>query len=188
MLLLAIFVVLLPLYFYKTGGGRIEKVVKEVRHIIETSAEVAFEEFHFTEREKGERKWEVWADRAERFTNDARVHFDGVRMEFLLKAGDWSRLTGREGDYFENDKRVVVSGDVKVETDSGYSLYADRMVWEAQEGVLRSDAPVRLLTAQYMVRGDRMVFRAEERKVEVEGGVRAVISGGPKKDGGQLSD
>ncbi len=175
LILLVIFVLALPLYFFVTGQGKLKEVAEEVREMIESRAEVAFENFHFTERVEGERKWEVWADRAERFLDDSRVHMDGVKVEFLLKPGEWGRLRGREGDYFEKEKRAVISGDVRVETDGGYLVYGDRMVWEAEAGVLRSDQPVRVVTDRYMVRGDRMVFWTEEKRVRVDGGVRAVI-------------
>lgn len=176
LVLLVILVLVLPIYFFVTRQGKLEEVVEDVREMIETRAEVAFENFHFTERVEGERKWEVWADRAERFLDDSRVHMDGVKVEFLLKEGEWGRLRGREGDYFEKEKRAVVSGDVRVETDGGYLVYGERMVWEAEAGVLRSDQPVRMVTDDYMVWGDRMEFWTEERRLQVEGDVRAVIA------------
>ncbi|MDX1764131.1 MAG: LPS export ABC transporter periplasmic protein LptC [bacterium] len=183
LILLVILVLALPLYFFVTRQGKLEEVVDEVRDVIKSRAEVAFENFHFTERVEGERKWEVWADRAERFVDDSRIHMDGVKVEFLLKQGEWGRLWGREGDYFEKEKRAVLSGDVRVETDGGYRVYGDRMVWEAEAGLLRSDLPVRMVTDRYMVRGDRMLFWTDEKRVQVDGGVRAVIASDRARQG-----
>lgn len=171
---------LLTFYFMALRKGEVIKGVKELRERIANHAEVSFRKFHFTEREEGERKWEIWADRAERFLNEARVHMSQVKIEVLMEDGNVVRLTGRTGDYWEKKQRVVLSGDVMVQSDSGYTLYAKKLTWEADKDLLSSDEPVRLKTARQMARGDRMRYRPNRKKLEVEGHVRVVILPGPK--------
>ncbi|NOY54052.1 MAG: LPS export ABC transporter periplasmic protein LptC [Deltaproteobacteria bacterium] len=177
-LLVAILFLLILFFRMIPGKGR-EKGVEGFRQRVEKRAEVSFRKFHFTEREQGERKWEIRADRAERFLKDSRVHMDQVKIEVLLEKGDVLRMAGRKGDYWEKKQRVVLRGDVTVQSDSGYTLYAKQLVWEAGKGLLSSDQPVRLKTACDQVRGDRIRYWPDRKKLEVEGHVRMVILPGP---------
>ncbi len=172
----ALAVVSLAAYILMMRGGGIGRDVAVNPSHIDSDAEIAIEQFHFTEREEGKRKWEIWAERAERFLGEARVHMEQVRVEYLPKAGGWVHLAGRVGDYYEDERRVELSGDVEVETDSGYTLYAARLTWEEPEQRVVSEEPVRLVNAGYVLWGDRMVFRTDLQTLEVTGSVRTVIT------------
>ncbi len=182
--LLALFLLVLALLFRVIPGKGLKKGEKRFRQQVANRAEVSFQKFHFTEREEGKRKWEIRADRAERFLKDSRVHMDQVKIEVFLEKGDVLRLAGRNGDYWEKKQRVVLSGEVTMQSDSGYTLYANQLVWEAGKGLLSSDQPVRLKTALDQVQGDRMRYWPNRKKLEVEGHVRVVIlpGSGPGKE------
>ncbi len=182
---LALVLSLITLYFLVLRKEGVKRGVEELQQRIANQAEVSFRKFHFTEREEGERKWEIWADRAERFLKDSRVHLDQVKIEVLLAEGNIVRLTGRNGDYWEKEQRVVLNGDVMAQSDSGYSLYAKQLVWEAGKGLLYSDDPVRLETDLHMAGGDRMRYWPDREKLEVEGHVRVVIMPGAKDGKGR---
>ncbi len=165
-----------PAYYLMTRGGGTDPEGVENPGRIESDAEIAIEQFHFTEREEGARRWEIRAERAERFLGEGRVHMEQVRMEYLPKAGGRVQLSGRVGDYYEDAKRVDLSGDVEVTTDSGYTLYADRLTWEEPEQRVVSEEPVTLVTSGYVLRGDRMVFHTDAQTLEVTGRVQTVIT------------
>jgi len=173
-LLLSVCLVLILLFRMIPGGG-VKKGVRKLRQELADRAEVSFRKFHFTEREGGKRQWEIWADRAERFLKGSKVHMDQVRMEVLLQKGDVLHLTGRTGDYWEKQQRVLLRGNVTVRSDSGYTLHAKQLVWETKKGLLSSDQPVRLQTDREEARGDRMRYRPDRKELEVEGHVRVVI-------------
>ncbi len=147
-----------------------------IKQSVKSFADLSIHKFHFTEREKGKRKWEIWAEQAERFLNRDWVHLEQVKVEFLLDEGGWVHLSGRFGDYFEKEKRIELTGDVQVQTDSGYTLYADHLVWEEHEKLIRSEKPVRMVTARYVVEGERMSYQTDSRKLELVGGIRMVIT------------
>ncbi len=172
----ALILLSLPAYIVMTRDGGIGGAVPGNLGRIDSDAEIAIEQFHFTEREGGERKWEIWAERAERFLGQGRVHMEHVRMEYLPKGGGRVELSGRVGDYYEEDKRVVLSGNVTVKTGSGYTLYATRLAWEEPTQRVVSDEPVRLVTAGYVLQGDRMIFRTDLQSLEVAGNVRTIIT------------
>jgi len=174
LLLLAVFFVLI-LSFWMVPGKGLNRGVRKFREQVADRAEVSFRKFHFTEREEGKRKWEIRADRAERFLKNSKVHMDQVKIEVLLNKGDVLRLAGRTGDYWEKKQRVVLRGNVTVRSDSGYTLHAKQLVWEAKKGLLSSDQPVRLRMDREEVRGDRMRYRPDRKQLEVEGHVRVVI-------------
>jgi LPS export ABC transporter protein LptC len=166
----------LSFYLFSIRKEGMPKGTNGVRQIIEKKAEAAFQKFHFTEREKGEKKWEVWADRAERLMGESKVHLDHVKMEFLLEKGGAIHLSGRTGEYFEKEQRVVLKGDAEAEDDTGYRLYADELVWDGTRGLLYSKEPVRLVTGLYVVNGNRMTYRPSSKELEVDGNIRVVIT------------
>jgi len=174
-ILLLLFLVGVPLYFFRTGENRVKKTAQTIRKILDTKAEIAITNFHYTEREQEMRKWEIRADRAERFLTGSRIHMDRVRMEYILKEGGVVRLSGRSGDYYEKERRVVLSGDVRVVTETGYTLFTERLTWNVAKNLIFSDQPVRLIASQYEVRGGRMSFRTNGEELLVEKGVRAVL-------------
>ncbi|MEK6776105.1 MAG: LPS export ABC transporter periplasmic protein LptC [bacterium] len=183
----ALFVVmgiLIPvlIFFYISGNGQFRKK-GDGTQASKNRADLSIQKFHFTERGSGEQKWEIWAERAERFLDRSQVHMDQVRVEYPMSEGGWVHLSGLLGDYFEKEKRVELSGNVQVVTDSGYTLYADRLVWEKDKNLISSEKPVRLVTAGYMVSGDRMTFRTDLRKVELIGGIKTVITPGAQAEG-----
>ena len=139
-------------------------------------ADLSIQKFHYTEREKGERKWEVWAERAQRYLGSSHLHMDQVTMELLLDQGGWVQLSGRNGDYFEKEERVELAGEVKIQSDAGYTLYAERLTWETGKNLIRSEEPVRLVTSQYMVKGEKMSYRTDLRQLSLAGGVHTVFS------------
>jgi len=176
---------LATLYFQVIRKGEVMKGVQELQERIKSQADVSFRKFHFIEREEGERKWEIWADRAERFQGEARVHLDQVKIEVLMTGGNVVRLTGQKGDYWEKQQRVVLSGNVMAQNDSGYTLYAKKLDWEAGKGLLSSDDRVRLTTARHVAGGDRMRYWPDREKLEVLGHVRVEIAPGIKSGKGR---
>ena len=167
--------------FYMSREGQFKEGLSSVQGL-KTRADLSIRKFHFTERGNGDQKWEIWAERAERFLDRSQVHMDQVRVEYPLHEGGWVHLSGLFGDYFEKEKRVELSGDVQVVTDSGYTLYADRLVWEKEKNLISSEEPVRLVTAGYMVSGGRMSYRTDLRKVELIGGIQTVITPGTQEE------
>lgn len=182
-LFLVLLVLSVSLSLFLTRKGLIREAAPKGQERRER-ADLTIQKFHYTEREKGEQKWEIWADKAERFLGTSMVHMDQVRMRYLLNDGAWIHLAGRSGDYFEKEKRVELQGDVQVQSDSGYSLYTEQLEWEQGKNLLRSEKPVRLVTERYTVTGDSMAFRTDVRKLDVVGSVRTVISTDAPHQGG----
>ncbi len=176
---------LITLYFLVLRKEGVKRGVEEFQKRIANGAEVSFRKFHFTEREEGERKWEIWADRAERFLKESRVHMDQVRIEILMENGNVVRLAGHTGDYWQKKQRVVLNGDVVAQSDSGYTLYAKQLIWEAGKGLLSSEEPVRLETVRHRAVGDRMQYWPDRKRLEVDGHVRVVILPGPEAGKGR---
>jgi LPS export ABC transporter protein LptC len=171
---LLVLVVSVPFLLF-TAKEESVKGVTAIKQDIISLADLSIHKFHFTEREKGKRKWEIWADRAERFLSRDLVHMDRVKVEFLLDEGGWVHLSGRLGDYFEKEKRIELSGDVQVQTDSGYTLYADQLVWEEKQKRISSEKPVRMVTERYVIEGERMSYQTDSKKLNLVGGIRTVI-------------
>jgi len=165
----------LPIFFLMLREGAFRQR-GDIVQAPKTRADLSIRKFHFTERGNGEQKWEIWAERAERFLDRSQVHMDQVRVEYPLNQGGWVHLSSLLGDYFEKEKRIELSGDVQVVTDSGYTLYADRLVWEKEKNLISSEQPVKLVTSGYRVSGGRMSYRTDLRKVELTGGIQTVIT------------
>lgn len=183
LLVLLLLICVVPVSLYLSREEKVQGLVRDLRRQV-VRADLTIHQFHYTEREKGERKWEIRAERAERFMDPPKVHMDQVEMRYFLKEGGWVDLTGEVGDYFENEKRVELSNAVQVHTDTGYSLYSDQLIWEQENHLIRSEKPVRLVAALYTVSGDRMSYRTDTRQLEMTGGIRTVVMPKDRMKGG----
>lgn len=85
-LFLVLLVLSVPLSLFLTRKSMIREAAPKGQERRER-ADLSIQKFHYTEREKGEQKWEIWADRAERFLGASMVHMDQVRMRYLLNDG-----------------------------------------------------------------------------------------------------
>jgi LPS export ABC transporter protein LptC len=182
LLVLFLLVCFVPVSLYLAREEKIQELVKDLRGNI-IRADLTIHQFHYTEREKGERKWEIWAERAERFKDPPKVHLDQVKMRYFLKEDGWVDLSGDFGDYFEKEERVELSQEVQVHTDSGYSLYTDQLIWEQEKNLIRSEKPVRFVAELYTTKGERMSFNTETRQLEMTGEIRTVVTPARQEQG-----
>lgn len=84
----------------------------------------------------------------ERYDKNKVVDFDGgVAVDFFDKEGNHSsRLTANGGRFYENDNSVEAIGNVIVISDSGVTLYTERLQWDQQKEQVFSNEFVTITT------------------------------------------
>jgi LPS export ABC transporter protein LptC len=115
----------------------------------------------------------VRSERA-KFRTDTRVaELDGVRAE--LSEGDDGRSFQMSCDRAELDLEnndFLAEGNVEGITDDGQRVFAPWVRYDHAEGLVFSDAPVRMVDASGSFRGDGFRYHVRDRRFKLLGNVR----------------
>jgi LPS export ABC transporter protein LptC len=97
---------------------------------------------------KGQLEAVVRYGHMKRYTGKKRVLFDqGIEVDFYQASGEHaSRLTAEAGELNENNNNVIAMGTVVVRSDTGITLYTEKITFDPSENLIRSDHDVMVTT------------------------------------------
>ncbi len=83
-----------------------------------------------------------------RYTGTKKALFDqGVEVDFYQASGERaSRLTAEAGELNERNNNVIARGTVAVRSDTGITLYTEKITFDPSENLIRSDHDVMVTT------------------------------------------
>jgi LPS export ABC transporter protein LptC len=138
------------------------------------NVEMSLQNMHFTEVKDGEKKWDLFAERADRGGEVTRL--SGVRLTVPgdKVTGDIT-LVSRQADYHEARRDVTLMGDVKATSTSGMKFTGDRATFDARRKVIRSTGNVRFSDRLIDVEGNEMEYYTETRDIKVSNNVVATV-------------
>ncbi|MCD6117426.1 LPS export ABC transporter periplasmic protein LptC [bacterium] len=99
---------------------------------------------------EGNRQAVVWYGHMVKYDSTAYVDFDRkIKVDFYNRDGSHvSRLSSAGGRYNEDTEDVMAIGSVIVKSDSGITLYTERLRWDNRKGKIISDTLVMITTPQ----------------------------------------
>ncbi|MEW6047531.1 MAG: LPS export ABC transporter periplasmic protein LptC, partial [Bacillota bacterium] len=131
-------------------------------------------EVHLVGRRRGERQWELRAERIDLPQARRQVVFSRVSRGVLYREGRTFLLfDGDGGRYDEKTGGLVLDGGVTLRDPGGGVLVSSDLVWDAGRQVLFSEAPTTLSRGSSVVRAARMEVDVKAGVVRLSGGVRA---------------
>ena len=113
------------------------------------------------------------------------VNVDKNRKEFRFKDyfisftsqeyGNFS-MTGTDGIYLREDKRFVLNGTVKIESNQGYSASANGIVFDESKGVIYVQSGIEFIGDDLHVKSDEFVLQLNARKIKMSKNVKATFT------------
>jgi len=99
---------------------------------------------------EGNKQAVVWYGHMVKYDSTVIVNFDkNIEVDFYNKNGNHvSHLSAARGKYNEKSEDVIALGSVVVESDSGITLYTERLKWDNRRGKIVSDTLVMITTSQ----------------------------------------
>jgi LPS export ABC transporter protein LptC len=157
----------------------------EVLDDVVMEADVALQEFRYTETEQGDVKWTLTADSAAHdFTTEA-TRIENVRLQLFdqPQAGEVV-LTSKSGTANLDTQVVHVLGDVVITTENGYRFESDSVTFygnDSESGVITTEDPVHITSAQLDLSGAGMVLDAGKGTLKLKDRVSAIYYPQPRE-------
>lgn len=94
--------------------------------------DIALKKARFSEIRDGSVVWELVAERVDYDKSGEVAHLGGIKMDFVRNRSAGSiTVTADRGDYFSNNRDVLLRGNVHVETEDGISFDTDSIDYKA---------------------------------------------------------
>jgi len=112
--------------------------------------------------------WTLQSEKGTYFKSLNLARFEPVTLAIQTSRGR-IQISGDRGEYDLKEKRVEVSGRVKVVTDDGYHLNSDELFFDQEGQEVYSDAWVDLEGPRVAVRGKGFVYSLNTRRTKLGG-------------------
>lgn len=160
---------------------------EEVIDSVAKNVDLSLKKLNYTETRAGVRRWALVADSAEHSAAGKLAHLENIRMTFYDQGGRHAdiTLTARQGEIHTETRVVTVRGRVVVHSARGYTFYTQRLQYREADRMIRTDAPVRMVSATMEVTGTGLRFDVRSHALKLLAHVRARLQGvfGRKKWG-----
>ena len=120
----------------------------------------------YTEVKDGVRKWTLSAEGARIDEAKGTITLKDVYLEFYPEKGGKIILKGDEGIYFQKEKIVTLTGNVRGKTHDGMTLETDKLTYMEKTQLVETDRWVTIAGKRYKVRGLGMTVTVPEDKIE----------------------
>jgi len=139
------------------------------------SAEQAIENFTLTHTSKGEKEWELEADRAEIFKGEGKTIVQKLKIRFYDQGKIASILTAREGELHSSSGDMKVKGDVVVTSpEERTTLKTESLRWDAKRRKIISDDLVRQEKDDTVITGEGLEADPDFEKVIIRKNVNVI--------------
>ncbi|MBK8396009.1 MAG: LPS export ABC transporter periplasmic protein LptC [Leptospiraceae bacterium] len=103
--------------------------------------------------EKGELLWNLKAKEAFVYVGENKSIFYGLDFDQYENGKIKSKLSGDRGEINQKDKKLIVSGNIKLVAEDSRHLMADELVYDLETESLVSEKPVTIIMKGTTIRG-----------------------------------
>jgi LPS export ABC transporter protein LptC len=143
--------------------------------VMSDNVDVEIKDILFTEIGDGSVKWEIKASTARYLKGANLALFEGVRVTLLPTGGGKYVLSGDRGEFRTDTKDIKLTGHVKIITERGDILTAERLQYANGQRRIVSDGPVIVESGRLRVNGEGMHMDIARQEVSLLAKVRANI-------------
>ncbi|HEY7746709.1 MAG TPA: LPS export ABC transporter periplasmic protein LptC, partial [Desulfuromonadales bacterium] len=119
--------------------------------------DLSLKEIRYTETSDGLRRWMLVADSAAHSVGEGVTRIENIHMTFYDRQGaEDVILTARSGTFRAESREVEVHGDVVVKSPRGFALYTEHLTYGEADRVIRTTAPVRMVSDRMELTGKGM--------------------------------
>ncbi|MDI6785632.1 MAG: LPS export ABC transporter periplasmic protein LptC [bacterium] len=127
------------------------------------SAEI--NKFFLTETYKGKKVWEIKADNAKIFKNEARLK--NIKIKFFLRKGDFFIILANEGKINTISKNFTISGNVSVTSNKNLELKTDTLSWDSKKKEIYTSSTVSIAQDNFTITGEGLKLLPNNQKTEI---------------------
>lgn len=134
------------------------------------TADATVSKFMFTHTKGDTVQWQVQAQEARVFERDKQAILQTVAVTLFGRQGKELTVTGDEGTLNTETKNFVLanrSEPLVIQTESGYVIYTNHLVWTDQTREIRTQDPVRIVGHGLEVTGRGLLGHLDREEFEV---------------------
>jgi len=163
---IALLILVAALYIFSTPESG-NKGLGLTDMVLEKGVELT-ENITFTQNDPSKGvKWVLDAKGVKSSDNQAVYSGIDFRIKLELEDGAQIELQGEKVDYDRNSGQITLRGNVSGETDDGYRLVTDHLLYREETGSLETDAPVKIYGPFFSVSGQGLDFNPEEEVLRI---------------------
>ena len=133
-------------------------------------ADATVSQFMFTHTKGDTVQWQVQAQEARVFERDKQAILQTVAVTLFGRQGKELTVTGDEGTLNTETKNFVLanrSEPLVIQTESGYVIYTNHLVWTDQTREIRTQDPVRIVGHGLEVTGRGLLGHLDREEFQV---------------------
>jgi LPS export ABC transporter protein LptC len=136
-----------------SAGACSERGIEESTEVRETTPAQSIENFTMTETYQADAEWRLLAEHADIYDTQKTARVTNLQVNFYKEGKVTSVLTADWGiiDLTNND--MTAYDHVQVLASSGEKLETSKLRWDASDGRIRSDEPVRFSKGKSIING-----------------------------------
>lgn len=142
--------------------------------------DLALQQLDYTHTEGGVSRWRLVASRAEHQSVSKILQVKDLQLVFFDEHGNEQvSLKARSGTISSDYSTVEVRDEVELIHRNGYTLRTTSLSYRQADGMIRTDAPIRLTGRDVTMDGVGLRIDLNKRRLQVPARVRAVLSSKP---------
>lgn len=152
----------------------------EIVKALPSGVELALQDINYTHSEGGVARWRLVAKQVQLLSAEQVSVVNDLQLTFFGADGvEQATLTARDGRVSADFSVVEVRGEVKIVSRNGYTLQTEYLTYRQQDRSIRTDAPVKLVSARMQLDGVGLLLDFTTRRLRILDKVRAVLSPQP---------
>ena len=180
--LLLVFALLVALILAATVFLRYqgEKAIKIAVEALPEGVDLALKDIDYTHVDEGVARWRLQAEQVEHQSSTKQLVVLSPHLDFYDEQGQLQgTLVADEGQVSNNYLQLQVTGNVVLESVSGYKFYTDILHYDHSLQLVTTDAPVKLVSDGLRVDGRGMQMNVADRHLILKSEVDARLD--PKR-------
>jgi LPS export ABC transporter protein LptC len=140
---------------------------------------ITLKDIHYTQEDpaKGIR-WVLDADEVH-FSEDRQIiSFHAFHLKVLPAGRPALRLTGDNGEYSRSTGKAKLWGNLEGQTQDGYRIVTERMLFDERNGVVTNDKPVQLFGSFFSISGTGMFADLRKERMKILSKVTTIVREG----------
>jgi LPS export ABC transporter protein LptC len=175
---------LLALLIIMLSGALILTVVRNFQGVLPEedlkalprNIDLALQEIRYTETSDGLRRWTLVAESAAHSVSEGVSRIENIQMTFYDPQGaEEVSLSARSGSLQADSREVEAQGDVVVKSSRGFALYTEQLTYREADRMIRTAAPVRMVSDQMELTGKGMRLSIADHTLVLLSAVQARI-------------
>lgn len=150
--------------------------LEEMAKVLPTGVDMALQDINYTHTEEGVARWRLVAKQVEHRAADKFTTLSDLQVTFYdVKGVEQGSLKASNGQVNSDFSIIEVRDGVEVATVKGYTLQTDHLTYRQEDRSIRTDAPVKLVSAGLKLDGVGMDINLESKRLRIPSRVHAVV-------------